>query len=139
MQGANCCDGMLDSWRMAAALEEHALPERRVEVSCQLRRAVPDEELEGMLHFSVFAPRDRYGGQMQPQRGVDNCICVSTDSAHIGWLWCRAFSRSVQKPHTVVAELYAGVVVTLAGALYAVIAGNLDSIFANAASASGVL
>ena len=127
---------MLDSWRVPAALKQHALPKRRVEVSCELRRAVADEKLEGMLDLPILAPRERYRRQMHPERCVDDCVRMSTDSYYVGWLWCRAFSRPVQKPHTVVAKLYAGVVISLASTLYAVIAGDLDGVLANAASAS---
>lgn len=95
-----------------------------------------DEELEGMLDLSVLAPRYRYGCQVQAQCCIDDYFGVSTDSAYIGWLWCRAFSRPVQKPHAVVAKLYARIIVSLAGALYAVIAGDLNSVFANAARTS---
>jgi hypothetical protein len=55
---------MLDSWRMTAALEQHALPEGRIEIARELRCAVADEELEGMLHLPVLAPRDRDGRQV---------------------------------------------------------------------------
>ena len=58
------------------------------------------------------------------------------NTTYLGWLWCRAFSRPVQKPHAVVAKLYARIIVSLAGALYAVIAGDLNSVFANAARTS---
>ena len=58
MQRADRCDGVFDGWRVPTALEQHALPERRVEVPCELRRTVTDEELEGMLNLSVLAPRN---------------------------------------------------------------------------------
>ena len=127
---------MLDSWRVPAALKQHALPKRRVEVSCELRRAVADEKLEGMLDLPILAPRERYRRQMHPERCVDDCVRMSTDSSYVGWLWWSAFPWPVQKPHAVVAELDTGIVISLAGALYAVIARNLDGVFANAASAS---
>jgi hypothetical protein len=127
---------MFDGWRVSAALEQHTLPKRRVEVARKLRRAVSDEKLKGMLDFSVLAPRNRYRREMHPERCVDDRICMSTDSAHVGRLWWGAFSRLVQQPHAVIAELYVRIIVSLTGALYAVIARNLDGVFANAASAS---
>ena len=91
-----------------------------------------------MLQLPVLAPRNRYGRQVQPERGVYDCVGVSTDPAYVGWLWCRAFPRLVQKLHAVVTKLYARIVASLAGALYAVIAGDLDGVFAKAAGLSGV-
>lgn len=75
---------------------------------------------------------------MHSERCVDDRICMSSDSAYIGWLWWSAFSRFVQQPHAVIAKLNIRIVVSLTGTLYAVIAGDLYSIFADAAASSGM-
>ena len=48
---------MADCGFMSSGLKYHALPERRIEVPGELRRAVLHKELDAVLFLSIATPR----------------------------------------------------------------------------------